>query len=145
MSRQHAERRIREALILANGNATKARQIITNWCAEDHQLVLEMAMPHMVGIASHAIQRAIRLQAEGKTNTGPVLEEPIREQATIEAGIADAFGLEILKAVADNSNPRFGMNATHTTGRSKSQVSARHIDAIHKMASATKNKNGNGF
>lgn len=146
MTRKYAESRIREALEQSNGNVTVARQLITSWCNNDHRLVLELTAPHMVGIAAHAIQRVIRLDEENdKFDREPVLDEPVQEEVLVHDGQADAFGLEILKAIAGNRNPKFGMNALHTANKGKIKVSAQHIDAINQMIQKSKSNNRNEF
>lgn len=146
MSRKYAESRIREALKQTDGNVTKARHLITSWCKNDHRLVLELTAPHMVGISSHAIQRVIRLDEEqAQSAEEPIAVEPIQEEVLVKGGQADAFGLEILKAVAGNKNPKFGMNVNKVGGNKRPKVSAQHIDAINQMVRKSKNKNNDKF
>ena len=146
MTRKYAESRIREAIDQSGGNITKARQLLTAWCQDDHRLVLELTAPHMVGISAHAIQRVMRLDKEkAEVETVPVPDEPFQEEALVHDGQADAFGLEILKAVAGNKNPKFGMNAMQGGGKGKIRVSAQHIDAINQMVRKSKSNRQDDF
>ena len=62
MSREYAEKRIKDALKQARGNATKARQQIIAWTNEDPKLLQALAQPHLTGIVAHAINRVIYKQ-----------------------------------------------------------------------------------
>ena len=64
MSREYAEKRIKEALHLTRGNIAKARQQVIAWTHDDMKLLHALTKPHMTGIVAHAVGRV----ASGKTD-----------------------------------------------------------------------------
>jgi len=131
MSREYAEDRIREALKLAKGNATKARQQIIAWTATDARLLQALAKPHLTGIVAHAIDRVIYHQATGdESEEIPATPRPLNMEP-------DTFGKEILKALQSSDTARFGQEgAVPSTKRPKASQS--HIDAMKKIAGKKK-------
>jgi hypothetical protein len=130
MSLEYVERRIAEALQLAKGNTTKARQTIIKWCNEDPKLLQGLTKAHLNGIVAYNIERV----ASGR---GDKAKKPVRPQSKAATG-REKFGMEILKAVV-NSDSIFGMEAG-AAPRKKGQASQQHIDAIKKLASKSKPK-----
>ena len=76
MSREYADKRIREALRLAKGNVTKARQQIMAWTNEDPKLLQALTKPHLTGIAAHAINRVVSSMESGMDETDEVPDIP---------------------------------------------------------------------
>lgn len=132
MNRDYAERRIREALKANNGNEAKARQQVIAWALDDTKLLHELVAPHITGIVAHAVGRVKTMKEK------PVLKEPAKVKATA-AGKEDAFGLEILKAIAMGNPAQFGLESG--VAIKKQQASQRHVDAIRAMVSK-KDKSG---
>jgi len=130
MSREYAEQRIKEALKLAKGNTTKARQHIIAWTNDDSRLLQALAKPHLTGIVAHAINRVVYLQ-EHEEEQVEIPETP--QSLNMEP---QTFGQEILKALQSPTTARFGRDAGATSG--KRQASQSHIDALKKMAGKTK-------
>ncbi len=132
MSREYAERRIREALKLTNGNATKARQQIIAWTYDDSKLLHALTMPHMTGIVAHAIGRVLSMGEEAEI-------PPIPDVKSVNASDADskAFGMEILKAIALGHPTQFGQESASVPIK-KQAASQQHIDAIKQMVSKSK-------
>ncbi len=134
MSREYAESRIREALKLAKGNSTKARQQIMAWTFEDARLLQALARPHLTGIVAHAINRVVYHQdmVEGD-------EEDIPEAPQSLDMAPDTFGKEILQALQSTNTAQFGReSAVPPVGRK--QASQSHIDAMKQIARKKKDK-----
>lgn len=127
MSREYAEKRIREALKQARGNATKARQQIIAWTNEDPKLLQALAQPHLTGIVAHAISRVIHQQEVGDAD-----EDIPDEPQTLDMS-PDTFGKEILKALSNDSTAMFGREGGASPRRK--QASQSHIDAMRQIAS----------
>src|SRR3989344_5209210 len=131
MSREYAEKRIKKALAIAKGNATKARQQIIAWTNEDPKLLQALAQPHLTGIVAHAISRVVyRQEAED-------VEEDIPEAPQSLDMAPDTFGKEILKALASENTVMFGRD-TGVVPAGRKQASQSHIDALKQIASKSK-------
>jgi len=131
MSREYAERRIKEALALTKGNATKARQQIIAWTNEDPKLLQALTQPHLTGIVAHAVSRVIyRQEVEEEEHDVPEAPQSL-DMAP------DTFGKEILKALASDNTVMFGRDSGAPPTRRK-QASQSHIDALKQMASKSK-------
>lgn len=131
MSREYAEKRIREALNIAKGNATKARQQIIAWTNEDPKLLQALAQPHLTGIVAHAVNRVVYKQGvEDHDDDVPEVPQSL-DMAP------DTFGKEILKALASDSTSIFGRDNGPGPARRK-QASQSHIDALKQMANKGK-------
>lgn len=131
MSREYAESRIRDALKLARGNATKARQQVIAWAKEDQRLLLALAQPHLTGITAHAINRVVYRQ-EHEFDHEDIPATPQRLNMP-----PDTFGKEILQALSSSSTPIFGQDVGAPPPRRK-QASQSHIDALKAMARRSK-------
>jgi hypothetical protein len=131
MSREYAEGRIREALKLHKGNATKARQQITAWTFEDPKLLQALARPHLTGIIAYAVDRVINHSGEEQAEEPQIPDMP---QALNMA--PDTFGREILKALSSNNTSVFGRENIVPSGRK--QASQSHIDAMKNIAKKKK-------
>ena len=131
MSREYAEKRIKEALTIAKGNATKARQQVIAWTNEDPKLLQALAQPHLTGIVAHAVSRVIYRQ-EVEEIEAEVPDVP----QTLDMA-PDTFGKEILKALASENTAMFGRDNGAVTGRRK-PASQSHIDAMKQIASKSK-------
>lgn len=136
MSREYAEKRIREALNLSKGNATKARQQIIAWTNEDPKLLQALAQPHLTGIVAHAVNRVVYKQGvEDHDDHLPEVPQSL-DMAP------DTFGKEILKALASENTTIFGRDNGAGPARRK-QASQSHIDALKQIASKSKTPNNN--
>ena len=133
MIREYAEKRIREAIRLARGNATKARQQIIAWAGEDQRLLMGLAQPHLTGIAAHAINRVIhRQEMESEEEDLPVTARTLDLPP-------DAFGKEILNALSSHDTPVFGYESSAPPAHRK-KASQSHIDALKAIASKSRKK-----
>jgi hypothetical protein len=128
MSREYAENRIREALRLAHGNTTKARQQIMAWAGEDQRLLMGLARPHLTGIIAYAISRVIHRQ---ETESEEQQDLPATAQ-TLDMP-PDAFGKEILSALSSHDTPVFGYESSAPPAHRK-KASQSHIDALKAIA-----------
>ncbi len=131
MSREYAEKRIKDALTIAKGNATKARQQIIAWTNEDPKLLQALAQPHLTGIVAHAVSRVVYKQEVEEVEP----EVPDVPQSLDMA--PDTFGKEILKALASENTAMFGRDSGAVPARRK-VASQSHIDALKHLASKSK-------
>lgn len=133
MSREYAEGRIREALRLSKGNATKARQRVIAWTFEDPKLLQALAGPHLTGIVAHAVSRVIyKEETEAENGEAPELPKALDMPP-------ESFGREILTALQSGDTPKFGQESNAPPSR-RGQASKSHIDALRQMASKAKSK-----
>lgn len=132
MSQEYAETRIREALKLARGNATRARQQVIAWAVDDHRLLLALAHPHLTGIVAHALGR-VQSRPE---SLPPEVPAPLPEPLDMAP---DTFGKEILKALSSHDTQVFGQDGGAPSPRRK-KASQSHINALKAIASKSKKK-----
>jgi hypothetical protein len=133
MSREYAEDRIREALKLAKGNPTKARQQVIAWAAEDQRLLWALTQPHLTGVVAHAINRVIYRQGIEQEAE----EIPAKPKALNLA--PETFGKQILNALSSHDTAVFGLEGNAAPSRQK-KASQSHIDALKKIAGKVKKK-----
>lgn len=133
MSREYAEGRIREALKLAKGNPTKARQQIIAWTFEDTKLLHALARPHLTGIVAHAVNRVIYHQNLEDDH------EPVPETPQALDMPPDTFGAAILQALQSGDTPRFGRESA-APPVPRRQASQSHIDALKRMSRTKKDQ-----
>jgi hypothetical protein len=124
MTRAYAEGKIKDALKKAGGNATKARQAIIAQAFEDPKLLHELMAPHMTGIVAHAINHVMAMKDK------PTAPPPTPKM--VDPSEKDAFGMEILKAIALGNPTQFGQESGAAPVK-KQQASQRHVDAIKQM------------
>ena len=133
MSREYAEKRIREALVIAKGNPTRARQQVIAWTFEDPKLLQALTQPHLTGIVAHAIGR-VTAQVDG--------EDDSAEDTGMPSGLdmtPDTFGKEILNILQSQNTATFGRENSAPPMRRK-QASQRHVDALKQIAKKNKDK-----
>ena len=131
MSQEYAVQKIKEALHVTRGNATKARQQVIAWAMEDHKLLKQLVRPHMVGITAHAVERV----KSGKTEPEPVPLPEVKGELDKEG----TFGMDILKTIAGGDTAQFGQESYGRPVK-KQGASQAHIDAIQAMIEKAKNK-----
>lgn len=125
MSEKHVQTRIEEALARTDGNVARARMQILDEAARDHDLLYGLARPHLSGIVAYAVDRVAR-----KKSAPP--ESPPAEP-DIQALPGEAFGKELLKALALGDPAKFGEESFSASAR-RGGASQRHIDAIRQIA-----------
>lgn len=127
MSREYAEKRIKEALKKTGGNAVKARQQVIAWTYEDPKLLHALTKAHLTGIVAYNIERI--LSGRGAAEEQPTPAARPKSPAAKE----ENFGKELLKAVAGNSGATFGLEGYSGAGSKRPKVSKNHINAIKAM------------
>lgn len=138
MSRDYAERKIRESLSTSGGNETRARQKIIAWAMEDARLLQELVAPHLTGIVAHAINRTLAMKDKPARALPPAPPIPKKGEASAKG---DPFGMEILKAIALGNPAQFGLEGGAAPVK-KHAASQRHIDAIKQMVSKGESSKG---
>lgn len=133
MSLEYAENRIREALKLSHGNATRARQQIIAWAQEDTKLLQALTKPHLSGIVAYNIDRV----ASGRAAAAKAPQQSKPKAPPQQSIKGDRFGMELLKAVASSSADVFGLEHNVPVGK-RGQASQNHINAIRAMAAKKK-------
>lgn len=136
MSLEYAERRIAEAIKLAKGNTTRARQQIIAWALEDPKLLQALTKSHLSGIVAYNLERVI----SGRAAAARKAQKPAQKQTKTKQAPAKEqgdFGVELLKAVASSSSEVFGLENNGDLSR-PGQVSQNHINAIRAIASRNK-------
>lgn len=129
MSREYAEKKIKQALDVTRGNATKARQQVIAWALEDPKLMKQLAAPHMVGIVAHAVGRVM----SGKTEHD-IVPLPAHKGELDKEG---SFGMDILRTIAGGDTAQFGQE-NYSRPVKKQGASQQHIDAIQQMIKKSK-------
>jgi hypothetical protein len=132
MSLEYAENRIKEALRLAKGNTTRARQQIMAWTYEDAKLLHALTRPHLTGIVAHAVNRVIYRQHEEEKAVLPDVPQPLDMEP-------ETFGMEILKVLQNDKTPRFGRESSAAPVR-RPRASKKHIDALNRIAGKGKSE-----
>jgi hypothetical protein len=123
MSREYADKKIKEALHVNRGNAAKARQQIIDMAFSDPKLLKELVKPHMVGIVAHAV---------GRVENGTKGEAEANLSSGSDDSDNDSFGMDILRTIAGGDTAQFGQENYGRPVR-KQSASQAHIDAIQKM------------
>ncbi len=122
MSGSSVESRIRDILARAGGNEARARLMLLDEAPRDLELLYGLTRPHLNGIVAYAVDRVVRKKAEEPPPLPPVHAAP-----------GEAFGKELLKALALGDPARFGEEAFSAPAR-RGTASQRHIDALKRMA-----------
>lgn len=128
MSDTSIEARILDTLARAGGSQSRARLMLLDEAARDPELLYALTRPHLNGIVAYAVDRAIR-----KKGSEPAVPPPAPD---IKAIPGEAFGKELLKALALGDPARFGEESFSAPSR-RASASQRHIDALRRMASPT--------
>lgn len=141
MPESYVERRIKEALKKANGNALKARQLIISWCMEDVKLLQSLTKAHLNGIVAYNIERVMAGRNGEKQKAPAAAPAPAKAAAaTGKKPGKNAFGKEILRAVAGDKGAQFGLEGYGPIPK-RGKASQQHINALKLMAAKSKTKN----
>lgn len=132
MAESYAGEKIKEALKLSKGNIAQAQKQIIQWSMQDHDLLVALVRPHMVGITAHAVNRV----ASGNKAPESVPKPP---KAPAAKGGKDSFGMDILKTIAGGNTAQFGQES-YARPIERRQASQRHIDAIHQIIKHAESK-----
>ena len=136
MSREYAERRIKEALKKAGGNPVRARQQVIAWTYEDSKLLHALTKAHLTGIVAYNIERILSGRGAAEEQTS----EEGKVAAVNNSKKEENFGMELLKAVAGNSGAMFGLEGYSGGSSSKKgrKVSQNHLNAIKALTKGSK-------
>lgn len=132
MSQNYANKKVQEALKLCNGNATLAKKQIIELAHNDIELLKALTRPHLDGIVAYQIERVVSGRAELESRHP---NEPVK-------GEDNNFGMELLRAIADENVTVFGQEEGYVSKKRK-VASKQHIDAIHHMAASQSDKKNN--
>lgn len=127
MSQEYAEKRIKDALKQAGGNAGRAKQQIIAWCFEDSKLLHALAKPHLNGIVAYQVERV-------QSGRNVSKEQPERNTPQVPDIKDEELGMEVLRAVAAQDAIVFGRENTGLPQMRRSKASKQHIDAIRMLA-----------
>lgn len=139
MSHEYAMSRVKDALEKSNGNHLKAQRLLLQWLEKDHTLLLGLVAPHLQSIITYAISHAA-LPATVKRS---VLEKPVQSQPrTVSGKEAGEFGAAVLQSLKGGraEGISFGEAQARNSVAKPGQASQKHIDAIHKIAGASRSK-----
>lgn len=144
MTTNYSDEIIKEVLQLSKGNVAKARAHIMAMAQDDAQLLQELTKAHLAGIVSFHIER---LQAGGAGKTDSSVQA--LKSATASASPAksqtkqsskkkkgETFGMELLKAVAQNEGPVFGFEnngPTDMTSPKGVKASQHHKETMETL------------
>lgn len=141
MSREYVENRIRQALKQHNGNAYNAKKQIMAWTYEDVKLLQYITKPHLSGIVAYNIERVISAieeeerapkKAQQPANSDmPTQQQKPKVKTSPKTKKEDAFGMQLLKAVAGSSEV-FGFDSGRPSRRPT--ASKRHSDILRHIA-----------
>lgn len=135
MSKEYAEKRIKEALKKTGGNAVRARQQVIAWAMEDQKLLQALTRAHLTGIVAYNIERILSGRGAAEETHIP---QPKSSAQTTAGKKEENFGLELLKAVAGNAGTQFGLESYSGGGKKRTKVSKSHIDAINALTKGRK-------
>ncbi len=138
ISNNYAKKRIKDALLISNGNYATAQRLILSWLKDDSLLLRELAIPHFKSMVGYALQeygQEIEAKNLKKTN----LLSKVQEQDTKNNDI-DNFGQAMLQNMSSSgSMQNFGFTSdSELTPPAK--TSKRHVNAIMKIAKKKKAK-----
>lgn len=133
MAQEYVIARVKAALKAGKGNKMRAQKLLMQWAAEDTKLLYGLSRAHLGGIIAYHIDRV----SSGRAEQGQTRAQS--EKPATNPGKEEAFGMEILKAVAGNGGAVFGHeggSANVGSGR----ASKRHENALRMIAERTQSK-----
>ena len=130
MSREYAERRIRDALKQCEGNAPRACRQVMAWMYEDSKLLHELTKAHLGGIVAYNVERV----ASGRADRAKEAQESVAEEEIVPILEGEEFGMDLLRAIAGTNATVFGKE-TGSAPVKRVGASKEHIDALRLMAS----------
>lgn len=133
MSKEYAEKRIREAIEKSGGNAVRAKQQVIAWTYEDSKLLHALTKAHLGGIVAYNIERI--MSGRSAASEQPASAVTPKSQQTQQE---ENFGKELLRAVAGNSGATFGLEGYSSNSSKRPKVSQSHLDAIQAMTKGKK-------
>ncbi|TAL39403.1 MAG: hypothetical protein EPN97_02655 [Alphaproteobacteria bacterium] len=143
MSHEYAMSRVKDALDKSDGNHLKAQRLLLQWLEKDHTLLLGLVAPHLQSIITYAISHAALPPAHRREILGkPAAPAPAKR--TVSAKDAGEFGAAVLQSLKGGRAEGVGFGEAPSRGSvsKPGQASQKHIDAMHKIAGASKAKSG---
>ncbi len=138
MSHEYAMSRVKDALEKSDGNHLKAQRLLLQWLEKDHTLLLGLVAPHLQSIITYAISHAALPPAHKRdVLTKPAQPKP-RSVSTKDTGEFGAAVLQSLKGGRGEGGVGFGEAPARGSVTRPGQASQKHIDAIHKIAGASR-------
>lgn len=134
MSQDYAMSRVKDALEKSDDNHLKAQRLIMSWLENDHTLLFGLVAPHMQAIVAHALNHVAA--APKKKSSAKRID--VKQEKPGEFGLAL---LETLKGGRATSGMGFGEAPARGAVTKPGKASQKHVDAIHQMAKASKDKN----
>lgn len=122
MTHEYALSRVRDALEKSDGNASKAQRLVLSWVEKDHTLLFGLIAPHLQSIVTHAVAHAAKRT-----------KKPSAKKIIVNPEETGEFGAAVLGSLR-------GTRQSLTSPEEPSKASRTHVDAIHKLAAAAKNK-----
>jgi hypothetical protein len=137
MSHEYAMSRVKDALDKSDGNHLKAQRLLLQWLEKDHTLLLGLVAPHLQSIITYAINHAALPPAHKRE----ILTKP-EQPKRVSAKDAGEFGAAVLSSLKGGRSEGVGFGEAPARGSvtKPGQASQKHIDAIHKIAGASKAK-----
>jgi hypothetical protein len=142
MSHEYAMSRVKDALEKSDGNHLKAQRLLLQWLEKDHSLLLGIVAPHLQSLITYAINHAAlphNPHRQIPAKSAPPQASPSRVSPR-EAGEFGAAVLDSLKNGRPPAGVGFGEAPVRGAVSKPGQASQKHIDAINKIASASKSK-----
>lgn len=136
MSREFAMSRVKDALEKSDGNHLKAQRLLLQWVEKDHSLLIGLVAPHLQSIITYAINHAalpVTVQKHAPTAKAPA-------QKTVSTKDAGEFGAAVLSSLKGGRAEGVGFGEAPSRGgvSKPGAASQKHIDAINKIAGASK-------
>jgi hypothetical protein len=140
MSHEYAMSRVKDALEKSDGNHLKAQRLLLQWLEKDHTLLLGLVAPHLQSIITYAISHAA-LPATLQRATPRKVQAPRPSSPPKDPG---EFGAAVLQSLKGGRSEGFGFGESESRGSvaKPGAASQKHVDAIHKIAGASKSKTG---
>lgn len=137
MSREFAMSRVKDALEKSDGNHLKAQRLLLQWVEKDHSLLIGLVTPHLQSIITYAINHAALPVTVQKTV--PTAKAPSSQKA-VSTKDAGEFGAAVLSSLKGGRTEGVGFGEAPSRGgvSKPGAASQKHIDAINKIAGATK-------
>jgi hypothetical protein len=140
MSTEYADRKVKDILTKAKGNAKLTEQAILTLIERDQKFLLSLTEPYLSGIIAHAIERGrkqanIKLTQPAPLKPSPLLTKTPKGKVAVKP-LAESSLDKALKVWAE------GFDKTEIKDRPKtnSKVSQKHMDAMNALVSKkTKN------
>ena len=127
MSHEYAMSRVKDALEKSGGNHLKAQRLILSWLEKDHTLLFGLVTPHVQSIITHALAH---------------VSQPPKKEMPKKINLKDAetgeFGNALLASLSERSGS-YGEAAPRILSK-PGKASKAHVDAMHALAEASKNK-----